>query len=174
MPNETYLIEDAKLMFRNLSGRKTDFNDEGRRNFCVEIHPSEVEKLRADGWNIKEGKVLDEDGIPTYYVAVNVNFDGGRPPLIVLDSNGVRTQLGADEVGLVDAADIAYCDVNLNLWHHKMNGGGIKPYLKSMFVKLNVDELEKKYGLTFNLGEPIEVEASSETDAVDENMAWAS
>ncbi len=49
-------IEHAVLTFRNFAGVKKQFNDEGKRNFCVYL----------DGYNRKGEQFQDENRIPKY------------------------------------------------------------------------------------------------------------
>lgn len=49
-------IEHAVLTFRNFAGARKQFNDEGKRNFCVYL----------DGYNRRGEAFQDEDRIPRY------------------------------------------------------------------------------------------------------------
>ena len=47
-------IRDAKIMFRNFSGKPDKFNPQGgRRIFSVRLTNELADNLKADGWNIK-------------------------------------------------------------------------------------------------------------------------
>ena len=42
-------LRNAQITFRNFSGQKKQFNEEGRRNFCVILDNETGEKMAADG-----------------------------------------------------------------------------------------------------------------------------
>lgn len=140
------IIEDARLIFRNLAGRAQQYNSEGDRNFCVLLDKRMAEKMAKDGWNVKYLKPREEGEEPQAYIQVAVNYNKGRPPRVVLITSRGRVDLGAEEVEVVDYADIKTADVKLNPYVWEVNGNtGVKAYLKSMFVTLNEDELDLKY-----------------------------
>lgn len=139
-------FEDAKIMFRNFAGREQAFNSLGDRNFCLFLDTKKAESMRAEGWNVKELKAREEDDEPQAYVQVSVNYSKGRPPRVVIITSKNRVEFGADEVHMLDFADIKKIDVILNPYEWEVNGNtGVKAYLKTAFVTLNEDELELKY-----------------------------
>lgn len=146
----TILIENARLMFRNFAGREQTFNSAGDRNFCIMLEDELAEQMRADGWNIKELKPRDEGDLPQPYVQVKVNYGKGRPPRVCLVTSRGRNDLGADEIALMDIADIQKVDVIIRPYDWEIKRGtevttGRKAYLKTLFATLNEDELEMKY-----------------------------
>lgn len=141
------VIENARIAFRNFAGREGQFNREGDRNFSVILddHPDLVKALEEDGWNVKYLKPRDEEDTPTPYLQVSVNFDGRPPQVVMLTSRG-RTNLGRDEVEMLDWADIRNTDLIVRPYHWNVNGkSGIKAYLQSIFVTIEENELELKY-----------------------------
>lgn len=142
------LIEGAKLIFRNFSGLAREFNSEGDRNFSVVLDPELAKKLKDAGWRVKQLKPREEGEEGDYHMKVKVNYKTGRPPRCVLISSQNRTELGQDEVTLFDVADIKNADLIINGYWSDMAGGGYTPYLKTLFVTINEDELEMKYNET--------------------------
>jgi hypothetical protein len=62
-------------------------------------------------------------------------------------ANGVRTHITEDLVDLLDAVDILNVDLVVRPYKWEVQGnGGIKAYLKTLFVTIEEDELERKYG----------------------------
>jgi len=141
------MIEDAKLIFRNFTGLAKEFNSEGDRNFSVVLEPAVAEKLKVDGWRVKQLRSREEDEPGDYHLKVKVNYKTGRPPrcVMIAPSSGTRTELGSEEISLFDAADILKADLILNGYWSEMAGGGYTAYLKTLFVTIREDELEIKY-----------------------------
>lgn len=148
MPLSDHLvIENANIMFRNFAGlEKPPYNALGDRNFLIFLEPDMAAKMRRDGWNVKSMKPREEDDNPQEYVQVAVNYQKGRPPRVVLISSAGRTELGSDEVGIIDIIDIKNADVTLNPYNWDVNGNqGVKAYLRSAFITIDEDELDLKY-----------------------------
>lgn len=140
-------LEDARIIFRNFSGKEGQYNREGDRNFAVVLEPSKADELQDMGWNVKflkpnEGYEEDE---PTAYIPVSVSYKH-RAPKIVLVSSNAQTILDEEAVDILDSVDIRTVDLILTPYHWSVNGkSGIKAYLKTMYVVINEDELELKY-----------------------------
>ncbi len=111
---ENLLIENARIMFRNFGGREQQFNSEGDRNFCRYLDPRRAEDLLSRGWNVKYLRAREEDDEPQAYVQVAVNYKKGRPPRVVIVTSRGRLDLGADEVDMLDWADIKCADIIIN------------------------------------------------------------
>lgn len=140
------VFEDATIMFRNFSGRADKFNTEGSRNFCLFLDEKQADQMEEEGWNVKRLRPREEEDVPQAYVQVAVEYGKGRPPRVVVITSKGRTDLGADEVEILDFADIKTVDIVLNPYEWDVNGNkGVKAYLKTAFITLNEDELELKY-----------------------------
>lgn len=143
---EKHMIENAHVIFRNFAGREMTFNSEGDRNFCILLDSKVADDLKSQGWNIKYLRAREEGDEPQAYIQVAVNYKKGRPPRVVIITSRGRLDLGADEVEMLDYADIKNVDVIINPYPWEVNGNkGVKAYLKSAFVTINEDELELKY-----------------------------
>lgn len=143
---ENLVIEDAEILFRNFSGAASQYNNAGKRNFCVIIPTEELaEKLTRDGWNVKYLQPKNEGDEPRPYIQVNVSYNG-RPPLIkTITSNG-QTQLGEDTVSMLDWADISKVDLIISPYNWELNGkSGVKGYVRSMYVTIEEDVFAARY-----------------------------
>lgn len=141
------VVEHAKIAFRNFSGRQQKYNPEGIKNFCVVFDPEVGEMLERDGWNIKWFKQDDEEIPPEAYLQVAVSYKN-RPPRIIMLTDGGRkkTPLSEKTVGLLDTAEFELVDIIITPYNWEVNGkSGVKAYLKTMYVTLEEDELDRKY-----------------------------
>lgn len=142
----TYAVENAQIVRRNFSGKGSQFNPEGRRNFCLLLTQSDEEKMLQEGWNVKYFTSKDDPSERTPFVQVAVSFDP-YPPQIYIISGNKKTLLSESEVNMLDNCDIDTVDLVLQPYHWEMTSGksGIKAYLKTMYVTLVRDEFADKY-----------------------------
>lgn len=141
---ENLVIEGAKLIFKNFAGEESKFNRRGNRNFCVVLEQEDAMNLMDVGWNIKELNTR-EDEEPLYYLQTSVSFDN-IPPKVVLISGRTKTMLDDTTIDTLDYAEIANVDLIIRPYHWEVNGKtGIKAYLKTMYVTVEVDEFAAKY-----------------------------
>ena len=139
-------IENAKIAFRNFSGKEGRYNPAGRRNFCVIFDQETGDKLKEDGWNIRYLKSRDEYEPDSPYLQVAVNFDSTYPPRIVLITRDGKSTLDEESVNILDWAEIANVDLIIRPYNWELSGRiGTKAYLKAMYVTLCEDEFESKY-----------------------------
>ena len=139
------MMEGVRIVFRNFAGKEGQYNREGDRNFAVLLEDDIAQKMAEDGWNVKWLKPREEGDKEQAYLTVSVNFKG-RPPRVVMITSRGRTNLGEDEVSLLDWADISNVDLIVRPYEWVVNGkGGIKAYLQSIYVTIEEDELELKY-----------------------------
>lgn len=139
------VVENARIIFRNFAGKESKFNAKGKRNFCLVIDNEEAPQLKEEGWNIKYLKPRDPDEEPQAYVQVSVEY-GNFPPNIWLIAGNKKTKLDEETVASLDYAEIENIDLVIRPYTWEVNGkGGIKAYVKNMYVTIVENEFEKKY-----------------------------
>ena len=153
-------IENAKIIFRNFSGKKSQYNREGDRNFNVIIPDAKkAQQLIADGWNIRVREPREEGDEPEYRLPVSVSFTY-KPPKVVMVTKRKQTQLDEDTIGILDQADIRTVDLTISPYNWKMKdrdgneSSGVKAYLKTMYAVLEEDAYADKYAQEEYPGEP--------------------
>lgn len=143
--NNNITIENARIIFRNFSGTESQYNPAGKRNFCVLIDDDLASVLIEDGWNVKYLKPVDENDDPQAYMQVSVSYNTIPPKIVMVSSKG-KTVLDETNVGQLDYADIARVDMIIRPYNWEVRGAtGVKGYVKSLWVTIEEDELEKKY-----------------------------
>lgn len=155
---EPVKMEGVRLVFRNFTGKESEFNREGDRNFGV-ILPDErqAEAMKQDGWNIKRLKPSEEEqeagaeqGPP--WLPVKVGYGKGRPPKIVQITSRGPTILTEQTVDGLDWAEIITVDLMVRPYFWEVRGDtGISAYVQTMYVTIEEDALEAKYA---ELGTP--------------------
>lgn len=149
---DTLTIEDAQILFRNFSGKESKFNAPGNRNFCVILDAELADRLKADGWNVRILAPREEGDEPRFYMQVNVNYGGrGRPPKIVIITHRGQTIMDEHTVGMLDWADITKVDVMIRPYNwESASGRGVKGYVGTMYITIEENELEIKYGNAYD------------------------
>lgn len=143
-------LENVRIIFRNFTGRETQINQPGDRNFCAILPEPLAAKMLTDGWNVKHLKPQEDDegevGEPYLPVKVGYKF---RPPKIIQITSVNRTNITEDIVGTLDWVDILNVDITVRGYHWEMPSGtsGLKAYLQSMYITIDEDELDRKYAI---------------------------
>ena len=139
-------IKNAKLFSRNFSGKEGKYNPEGRRNFCVFIDDLETAAaMKEDGWNIRYLEPRQEGDEVKAFLSVAVSFKNIPPKVVIISSKG-QTEIGEDDINMLDWAEIENVDLSINPSEWEVNGNrGIKAYLRSLYVTIYEDELDMLY-----------------------------
>jgi hypothetical protein len=146
--DNTVLMEGVRIIFRNFAGKEGQYNREGDRNFAVLVDDKVAAAMDQDGWNIKwlKPRSEEEGEEPQAYLPISVNFKG-RPPRIVMITSRGRTHLDEDTVESLDWADIINVDLIVRPYEWVVNDkSGVKAYLQALYVTIEEDPLEIKYG----------------------------
>ena len=140
------MFDDARILFRNFSGREGQYNREGDRNFCLILSQEEAVRLKDEGWNVKLLKPREEDDLPQPYLKVKVHFGSKNPPKVILMTSKGKHSLDAKTVSSLDWAEINRVDLTVNPWRYDVAGKtGIAAYLKAIYVTIEEDEFEMRY-----------------------------
>ncbi|MDF2800249.1 MAG: hypothetical protein K0S61_152 [Anaerocolumna sp.] len=150
MVKNNIVIENAKIGFRNFSGKEGKYNPAGRKNFCVFIDSDLGQTLENDGWNVRWLEPKDSNEEKQAYLQVTVSF-GNIPPKIVIISSKGKTVLDEESISILDWAEIKEVDLIIRPYNWTLHEGtrneksGVKAYIKSMYVTIHEDKFESKY-----------------------------
>lgn len=150
MVKNNIVIENARIGFRNFSGKEGKYNPAGRRNFCVFLEGDLGKTLEEDGWNVRWLEPKDDSEERQAYLQVSVSFDNIPPKMIIVSSKG-KTILDEESVGILDWAEIKEVDLIIRPYNWTLHAGtrnektGVKAYIKTMYVVIHEDEFESKY-----------------------------
>lgn len=148
------IVENAELLygsFRNFEGRKTNYNEKGKRNFNLQVDPEYIPLLIEAGINVKYFKAdLDDEDQSEKpgFVKVNVNYEGHRPPIIRVRKgvNGEFVDYTEAEAALLDMMVFDSVDLVLNPSIYDVRGQkGVSLYLNSGYFTSHVDPIAEKY-----------------------------
>lgn len=147
MVNSNIKIENAKVRFKNFSGKEGKYNPAGRRNFCVILDEESAQSLFEEGWNVKylQPKDKDKGDDPQAYLQVAVSY-ANIPPKVYLVTSKQKTLLDEDTIGILDWGEFANFDLVIRPYNYDVNGKtGVKAYLKTLYATLVEDEFADKY-----------------------------
>ena len=143
-------LEGFQITYKNFSGRETNYNREGNRNFSVILDDVTADSMKADGWNVRVKEYDDGSRRNTLAVAVRFDIDRFRPKVVMVTPKGEHyktTQLTEETVGILDSARVISADLILNPspWRNAMGNSGVKAYLQTGYFVVEADEFEDKY-----------------------------
>lgn len=150
----TFICENCNFMYKNFSGRPSDYNRDGERNVTL-ILPSEemANMLTENGFNVKVRPPRDEYDTPLFTLALKVAFSQNpeesykNPKIYIVHPGEEGVLLTAETVGSLDYARILNADVKIRGWNWSRSGrSGVAAYLDSAYVTLEPDPLFDKYG----------------------------
>lgn len=156
MANNTISFSNARIMFRNFSGRQGKFNSD--MSFCVVVPEDRAQKLINDGWNVRILAPREEGEAAIHYLPVAVKFNYYPPKIYLISGiNGKKTVIDEDTVHKLDSYDFSNIDLIVRAYPWEVNGNsGIKAYLKTMYATLEEDEFAYKYaGIEDDEDEPL-------------------
>ena len=145
MIKKNLVVENAKIAFRNFSGKESKFNRGGNRNFCVIFDKETGEELKEQGWNLRILQPRNEEDDVVYCLQVSVAY-GKIPPKVYMIVGRKKTLLDEFTVGNLDFAEIENVDLIIRPYNWEVNGKvGVKAYVHTMYVEIREDRFAAKY-----------------------------
>lgn len=161
-------LKGYEITFKNFSGRETQYNRAGNRNFAIVLDDDTADQMLKDGWNVRVKEYDDGTRRNTLSIAVRFDIERYCPIVVMVTPKGnyfKKTTLNEDTVGELDSARIIKADVVLNPspWRSAMGGSGVKAYLDTGYFIIEKDEFEDDYPEEDDVLEGIEVVDEEET-----------
>ena len=152
-PKGIIQIDNARIIYRNFSGRGTQYNREGDRNFCLVIPNEEIaEALKEKGFNVKTKPLRDEDDEPLRYMKVNVKYHPKDSewerlnPIAYLITGRAKNELDEESISSLDGVDIINVDLDISSSNWNVNGkSGKSAYLSKIYVTQEADRFATRY-----------------------------
>ena len=114
-----------------------NFNDAGKRNFCILLTEEQADDLRAQGVAVKVLPPRTEEDEPLRIVRIQVKLDSMYPPKFMIYTGDYgsrnRSTLDPNDCGKLDHLDILDAKVEFNV---SSKGGR---YLRSLKVLVSED-----------------------------------
>ena len=142
-----FRMDDAPIMFRNFAGKKTQYNMEGARNFCIDLTGEDTDELVRQGFNVKWLQPKEEGDEPRPFLKVAISYVFKPPHIVLVKSNG-QVHLTEDMLEILDFAELTKVDLIIRGWHwgpNAMGKEGFKAEIKTGYFTIFEDELELKY-----------------------------
>ena len=147
-------IDDAEIIWPNFSGRTSQYNPKGDKEFTLKIPTQEIaDALINDvnedgvGWNVKIKPPREEGDTPFMHMNVKVSFNA-RGPEVVLITDGRQVQLDEESIGCLDNIDIERVDMNIRSYDDVFAGRPFRSaYLDRLYVVQKIDRFIERYGV---------------------------
>ena len=144
-PRDILQIDDARIIYRNFSGKPDKYNREGDRNFAVLIPDEDIANELSDrGWNVKIKPPREDGDDPFMFLPVKIKFND-RGPSVYLVTGNKKTPLNENTVSCLDDIDILSVDLDIRPYDWDVNGKtGRTAYLQSIWVTQEVDRFASR------------------------------
>lgn len=140
-PENLVMKNVTRMRFKNFSGKATQKNNEGNRNFSIIIPEDLAQQLNEEGWNVRYREIDDQ-----WLLKVHVSYQYKKPDIKTITTNSkVVTRITERTVDQLDWASIESYDVNIEASNKTyLNGEGREThsaYLQSMNVYVTEDPI---------------------------------
>ena len=143
-------VDNAVIIFKNFAGKPTNLNPAGgKRTFNLVVTAEIGERLKSQGWNIKDREL--DNGETMYYTEIVVNDQSSYPPKIFKISEFMgqknMTLLKPDQYAKLDQDNLVNIDMDIHPYTHNRGfQGATKGYLKNLWASLeSINDFGGKY-----------------------------
>lgn len=144
----SYRFKDAHLRFCNFEGKEGMYNDKGNRNFNIELDKDDADFLTNEGFNVRVLEPKTDNSDPMYLLRVNIGFkddpEDSRNPKIMLKNNHGNQKLNADNVNILDWADIENVKLSFNPYQSPKSDHKTA-WLNMLIAQIHEDPFEEEF-----------------------------
>lgn len=141
----TIEINNAKIIFKNFSGKPGMYNKEGDRNFCLLLpDDAAVYFFRRNGYSPTVKPSTSEEGEFFRYIKIKLRFNQWGPT-VILKSGDKTTRVDESLVSALDSIRIDRVDMDIRpyQWERPNGESGQTAYLSGMTVYQQIDRFEQ-------------------------------
>ena len=151
-PRDILQIDDARITWRNFSGRPDEFTREGDRSFELVIPNQEIADRLINctnkygaGWNVKIKAPRTEDEGPFMHMKVKVKFND-RGPNVYLHTGNKVNRLDEESISILDHIDIRSVDLDIRPYDGEGRFGAFRSaYLQGMRIYQEIDRFNPQF-----------------------------
>lgn len=142
-------LTNRNIIYRNFSGKPSQYNKNGDRKFTIVIDDPEVaQRLSSYGWNIKvrPSKNDGEEPFCTLDVRVRLDLEWAKPKIKQFTRNS-SMWVTEGNIGNFDDVEFERVDIVLRqyAWKNVRGESGIAAQLSEMYAKIAEGVLEAKW-----------------------------
>lgn len=152
---QTVILDDVQILWPNFTGRATDYNSQGSRNFYAILSEEQAQRVMAVGGNVKVPDLTPEQIEAGYSasprIKINVKFqeDPNKSylnPSIMMVTQGRGTDLTESTVGILDGLRFSRVKIGITVSPYEWGKrSGYTIYLNNMLAFVREDEWEQEY-----------------------------
>lgn len=142
-------LSNRNIIFRNFSGRPSQYNKNGDLKFTLVINsPEDAQRLASYGWNVKIKPPRNDGEEPfcTLDVRIRMDLDFAKPKIKMFTRNG---SVWIDETRIKTFDDAEFEKVDLVLrqyaWKNGRGESGVSAQLSEMYARIQEGILEAKW-----------------------------
>ena len=142
-------LSNRNIIFRNFSGRPSQYNKNGDLKFTLVINePETAQRLASHGWNVKVKPPKNEGDEPfcTLDVRIRLDLEWARPKIKMFTRTG-SVWIDEGNIKIFDDAEFDTVDLVLRqyAWKNGRGESGISAQLSEMYARIAEGVLEAKW-----------------------------
>jgi len=140
-------LEDVKVKwaFSHFDGREDTFNAQGEHNFTIMLPDDIADKLREEGWNIRDMAGYEEGDPDEHLLKIKISYKYEPPKVFLIKGD---RKLRAEQRDLADIRRDTCEQIDVIITPSRWvngNASGITAYAKELYAKVKESRFSSKY-----------------------------